>query len=50
MRVLAQEILAGQLLVEAEDRRRVLINAGDVLSVVPSGRRPAPPPPPDVVE
>jgi len=50
MRVLAQEILAGQLLVEAEDRRRVLINAGDVLSVVPSSRRPPPPSTPDIVE
>lgn len=48
MRVLAQEILAGQLLVEAEDRRRVLINASDVLSVTHAGRRP--PPTPDVVE
>ena len=48
MRVLAQEILAGQLLVEAEDRRRVLINAADVLSVVQSARRP--PAPPDIVE
>lgn len=45
MRVLAQEILAGQLLVETEDRRRVLINAGDVMSVVPSTRRGPPPPP-----
>jgi cell fate regulator YaaT (PSP1 superfamily) len=44
VRVLAQEILAGQLLVETEDRRRVLINAGDVLSVVPGGRRPPPDP------
>jgi cell fate regulator YaaT (PSP1 superfamily) len=52
MRVLAQEILAGQLLVEAEDRRRVLINASDVLSVTSTGRRPPPaaPPPPDVAE
>lgn len=40
VRILAQEILAGQLLVETEDRRRVLINAGDVLSVVPGTRRP----------
>ncbi|MCE9603564.1 MAG: signal peptidase [Planctomycetia bacterium] len=40
VRILAQEILAGQLLVETEDRRRVLINASDVLSVVPVGRRP----------
>jgi cell fate regulator YaaT (PSP1 superfamily) len=52
MRVLAQEILSGQLLVEAEDRRRVLINAGDVLSVTASGRRPPPagPPSADVAE
>jgi cell fate regulator YaaT (PSP1 superfamily) len=35
-RVLAQEILAGQLLVETEDRRRVMIAAGDVLSVLSS--------------
>lgn len=35
-RVLAQEILAGQLLVEMEDRRRVLIPAGDVLTVLGS--------------
>ena len=42
VRVLAQEILAGQLLVETEDRRRVLIQAGDVLSVVPGTRRPPP--------
>jgi len=39
VKVLAQEILAGQLLVETEDRRRVLIVATDVLSVVPSGKR-----------
>jgi cell fate regulator YaaT (PSP1 superfamily) len=39
-RVLAQEILAGQLLVETEDRRRVLIQATDVLSVFPASRRP----------
>jgi cell fate regulator YaaT (PSP1 superfamily) len=35
-RVLAQEILASQLLVEMEDRRRVLIPASDVLSVLKS--------------
>jgi len=40
VRVLAQEILAGQLLVETEDRRRILIAAADVLSVVPGTRRP----------
>lgn len=33
-KVLAQEILARQLLVETEDRRRILIAAGDVLTVV----------------
>ena len=43
MRVLAQEILAGQLLVETEDRRRVLINAGDVMSIVQNNRRGPPP-------
>jgi cell fate regulator YaaT (PSP1 superfamily) len=39
VRILAQEILAGQLLVETEDRRRVLIAVSEVLSVVPSGKR-----------
>ena len=33
-RVLNQEILAGQLLIEMEDRRRMLISAGEVLSVI----------------
>jgi len=37
-RVVAQEILAGQLLVETEDHRRLLIDAGEVLSVVPRKR------------
>jgi hypothetical protein len=32
--VLAQEILAGQLLVETEDHRRVLIDASEVLTVL----------------
>jgi cell fate regulator YaaT (PSP1 superfamily) len=36
-RVLAQEILAGQILVETEDHRRVLIDAGEVLSVLKRG-------------
>jgi cell fate regulator YaaT (PSP1 superfamily) len=37
-RVLAHEILAGQLLVQTEDQRRVLIDAGEVLSILkPSG-------------
>jgi cell fate regulator YaaT (PSP1 superfamily) len=41
-RVLAQEILSQQLLVQTEDSRRVLIPASDVLSVLKtgSGRRP----------
>jgi cell fate regulator YaaT (PSP1 superfamily) len=37
VRVLAQEILAGQLLVETEDRRRVLIDADTVLTVLRGG-------------
>jgi cell fate regulator YaaT (PSP1 superfamily) len=36
-RVLAQEILAGQLLVETEDHRRVLIDASEVLTVLKRG-------------
>jgi cell fate regulator YaaT (PSP1 superfamily) len=36
-RVLAQEILAGQLLVETEDRRRVLIDASEVVTVLKRG-------------
>ncbi len=36
-RVLAQEILASQLLVEMEDHRRLLIPSADVLSVLPRG-------------
>jgi cell fate regulator YaaT (PSP1 superfamily) len=41
-RVLAQEILAQQLLVAMEDNRRILIPAGDVVSVIKAGtgRRP----------
>lgn len=37
-RVLAHEILAGQLLVETEDRRRILIDASEVLTVLKRGR------------
>jgi cell fate regulator YaaT (PSP1 superfamily) len=33
-RVLAQEILAGQLMVETEDHRRILIDAAEVLTVL----------------
>ena len=36
-RVLGQEILAQQLLVAMEDNRRVLIPAGDILSVIKAG-------------
>ena len=38
-RVLAQEILAGQVLIETEDMRRVVINASDVLTVLKRGRK-----------
>jgi cell fate regulator YaaT (PSP1 superfamily) len=36
-RVLGQEILAQQLLVQMEDNRRVLVNASDVLTVIKQG-------------
>ena len=36
-RVLAHEILAQQLLVETEDHRRVLVPAGEVLTVLSRG-------------
>lgn len=39
-RVLAQEILAGQVLVETEDMRRIVINASDVLTVLKRGMKP----------
>jgi cell fate regulator YaaT (PSP1 superfamily) len=42
-RVLAQEILAGQILIETEDMRRIVINASDVLTVLSRGRNPRPP-------
>ena len=35
--VLAQEILAGQLLIQTEDSRRVMIDAGEVLTVLKRG-------------
>jgi cell fate regulator YaaT (PSP1 superfamily) len=38
-RVLSQEILSQQLLVEMEDRHRVLIDAADVLTVISRGGR-----------
>ena len=39
-RVLAQEILAGQLLVETEDMRRLAIDAADVMTVLKRGQGP----------
>jgi cell fate regulator YaaT (PSP1 superfamily) len=43
-RVLAQEILAGQLLVETEDHRRILIDADEVMTVLKKGGKGGPPP------
>lgn len=39
-RVLAQEILAGQVLVETEDGRRIVIEAADVLTVLKREKKP----------
>src|SRR6266480_1478042 len=39
-RVLAQEILAGQVLIEMEDMRRIVIDAADVLTVLKREKRP----------
>ena len=41
-RVLAQEILAGQILIESEDGRRLVIDAADVLTVLKRERPPRP--------
>jgi cell fate regulator YaaT (PSP1 superfamily) len=43
-RVLAQEILAAQVLIETEDMRRIVVSASDVLTVLSRGKqgRPAP--------
>src|SRR3954463_2581912 len=41
-RVLAQEILAGQVLVETEDMRRIVIEAADVLTVLKREKKPRP--------
>jgi cell fate regulator YaaT (PSP1 superfamily) len=38
-RVLAQEILAAQLLIETEDMRRIMIPASDVLTVLKRGKQ-----------
>lgn len=37
-RVLAQEILAGQILIETEDMRRIVIDAADVLTILSRGK------------
>jgi cell fate regulator YaaT (PSP1 superfamily) len=39
-RVLAQEILAGQVLIETEDGRRIVIEAADVLTVLKREKKP----------
>jgi cell fate regulator YaaT (PSP1 superfamily) len=39
-RVLAQEILAGQVLVETEDMRRIVLDAADVLTVLQRAKKP----------
>lgn len=38
-RVLAQEILSRQLLIQAEDHRRMMIDASEVLTVIKKGRK-----------
>src|SRR4029450_6204185 len=38
--VLAQEILAGQILIETEDMRRIVIDAADVLTVLKREKKP----------
>ena len=48
-RVLAQEILAGQVLVEMEDGRRIVIDAADVLTVLKRERKPRPEQPAEIV-
>jgi cell fate regulator YaaT (PSP1 superfamily) len=52
-KVLAQEILAGQLLVEMEDHRRVTIDSTEVLTVISRGsghRKPRKPRPDDTAD
>jgi cell fate regulator YaaT (PSP1 superfamily) len=41
--VLAQDILAGQLVVRTEDKRRILLHAEDVVSVIRQGEDPSKP-------
>src|SRR5262245_11692078 len=49
-RVLAQEILAGQVLVETEDMRRIVIDVADVLTVLKRERKPREPQAPAQVD
>jgi cell fate regulator YaaT (PSP1 superfamily) len=49
-RVLAQEILAGQVLVETEDMRRIVIDASDVLTILKREKRPRDDPPAESAE
>lgn len=46
-RVLSQEILTGELLVETEDRRRVVIQSSDVMTVLGKAAKPNKKPNPD---
>jgi cell fate regulator YaaT (PSP1 superfamily) len=48
-RVLAQEILAGQILIETEDMRRIVIEAADVLTVLKRERKPRFDAPADII-
>jgi cell fate regulator YaaT (PSP1 superfamily) len=47
-RVLAQEIIAGQVLVETEEGRRIVIDASDVLTVLKRERKPQHEQPPEI--
>lgn len=49
-RVIAQEILAGQLLVETEDMRRVVIDQSQVLSVIAKSKSPGKKPDDDSIQ
>ncbi|MEM6329050.1 MAG: regulatory iron-sulfur-containing complex subunit RicT [Planctomycetota bacterium] len=41
-KVLAQEVLAGQVLMQTEDMRRIVVDSSDVLSVLPRGQAAGP--------
>ena len=40
MKVIAQDLLAGQLTVKTEDNRRIMISSGDVLKVISDPQTP----------